>query len=383
MTCNRVFFVFLWSMGAFFAREIKGAWHDPSYGKFEYIYIGAPGIFSSEVQFAKLTPRFIASTGEIVRCENGIHVVPDTVIVQNLSEISKRHSIKSETLTYLLKTAPIIPLGALLINRSTNDSLGTFCVVGLVAYAGYVSWRPLNFLASAVSHKKFGFSFEGETGSHESIRQHAIDPFKINVAQDDDVALYLNAIENRLTLEPHKKKKAILYGVSRGSATVFHSFAKINLNKESDKIGAVICEGIFDSVPNIIHNAPLQQRIKVGTLMTFSNITRFKKDGMSPLSMLEHITDKDKPIALITSKIDTEVPYKNTLHLYEKLRKDGHTNVHLLVLENSHHNEYSVGSEKDKYQAFIHAFYRKYDLPYIPQFADEGEQYLQTSQPGY
>ena len=97
--------------------------------------------------------------------------------------------------------------------------------------------------------------------------------------------------------------------------------------------------------------------------------------------MLDKIVDKNKPIALITSKVDEEVPYQNTLNLYRNLRERGHNNTHLLVLEHSAHNQYPLGSEKEKYQAFMHAFYRKYDLPHISRFADEGEKYLNASQP--
>ncbi|GEM_PF-3175230 len=355
-------------------------WVDPSDGEVNHLYVGAPGMLCSAAQFAKLTPKFTAITGEVVKCDRGITVVPKTVIVPNLAEISLRRSTQDELASCIGKTAIAFPLsviGALALKENSNHVLSSAILIGSMSY---VFWRPINFLLSHRAHQKFGITFES-SNSDISIRQHVIDPFKINIAQDDDVRIYSNVLADSLQREQQGKiSKAILYGVSRGSATVFETFAQLDAQGKSDNIGAVVCEGIFDSVPNIIENAPFIQRTKLQALMALG-ITRFKKDGMSPLSMLEKIVDKDKPIALITSKIDEEVPYQNTLNVYTKLRERGHTNVHILVLEKSAHHEYSLGLEKEKYQAFMHAFYRKYNLPYIKRFADSGEEYVNLSQP--
>jgi hypothetical protein len=343
-------------------------WTDPSRGTIDYVYVGAPGMFSSAVQFAKLTPSFTLPTGQIAKGSRGIITVPDTVTAVNFAEISPRGSVSQELFLCAGQAASLFSL-TLCLQMAHHDFSLSYPLAGDdLAYGLTLAWRPFNFLVSHLANKKFGITV-GASSHGESLEQHAVDIFKVNVAQDDDIALYIDAVQKQLAVGGGKPKKAIMYGISRGSATVFESFAQLDSENKAGDIAAVVCEGIFDSVPNIIKHAPFLQRTKLKLLMALP-FSRFKKDGPSPLAWVDKIITKDKPIAIITSKADGEVPYKNTLNLYNKLIEKGHTNIHLLVLEHSSHTEYPVGAEKEKYQNFMHAFYRKYNLPHIQAYAD-------------
>jgi hypothetical protein len=169
--------------------------------------------------------------------------------------------------------------------------------------------------------------------------------------------------------------KIILYGASRGAATAFQAFADMDSQGTADDIAAVVCEGIFDSVPALMPNVSFINKAKIGLLM-YAALTRFKKDGPSPIGAIEKIRSKNIPIAIITSRADQEVPYCNTKALYDALIANGHQHVHMLTLEKASHSRYALDDEKETYQAFVHAFYKRYELPYIQEFADQGENLL-------
>ncbi len=57
---------------------------------------------------------------------------------------------------------------------------------------------------------------------------------------------------------------------------------------------------------------------------------------------------KEIPIAFVTSRRDTGVPMEGTIRLVDRLRERGHKNVHLLVLDDAHHNNYLTASDRDR-----------------------------------
>ncbi|HEY5235823.1 MAG TPA: hypothetical protein VIJ14_06570, partial [Rhabdochlamydiaceae bacterium] len=272
--------------------QASEVWVDPSKGTINHLYVGAPGMVATAAQFTRLTPYLRAPTGEVIRCKRGITVVPPSIIVAHLAEISPRSSTRKEVRSCVRKAAiclPLCALGLYLKQKYVSDNGAFLPSVGLLGCLGYIFWRPINFLCSDISHKGYGFTFDPH-GGNASIRQYAIDPFKINIAQEDDVRIYSETLEANLKRQASDKKtKAVLYGISRGSATVLETFAKLDSEGKSEDIGAVICEGIFDSVPNIMNHAPFMQKVKVGALLALG-FSRFKKKGMSPLSMLTRIT---------------------------------------------------------------------------------------------
>ncbi len=303
-------------------------WFFPASESKSYSYCYAPGILSSELLCARYCPQFKASTGETVTCLNGIETIPAELVTScNFPEIELYQK---------------------------KDMLG-------IRYA-------TNYKLFLAEHMKYGIAVAQNKKPGETIACHSINFAAINVAQKNDIkALSQHIIFHKKQFKtPEKSLCTILYGSSRGAAAIFNYAATYG----STSCDALVCEGIFDTVEHTSAHGTWGTFFKVGLLKS-SWLTRFKKNGLSPLSLYKNIR-KDMPIALITSRADTIVPYACTYNLYKKLKAVGHTAVHLLVLKQSTHNAYAFGPEKEIYRNFVHAFYQKYNLPYIPEYALAG-----------
>jgi hypothetical protein len=108
-----------------------------------------------------------------------------------------------------------------------------------------------------------------------------------------------------------------------------------------------------------------------------SKFTNHDPTGVAPIDLV-HRFPKETPIAFITSKTDTLVPAACTKTLAYLLANVGHSHVYLLELEHSSHPRYMMDNEEDrnKYQWFAHALYKKYGLPHIEKYALAGESLL-------
>jgi len=350
-------------------------WVDPSEGKISYSYVYAPGMSSTETQLARYCPDFIAATNERVTCSRGIETIQAQVKCCTFAEVNLQSNQERSKLLNRVGNL-IIPLCAYwCAQHHLNKPYSSICSgIFFPTAITYALWNQINFALFSLKNKKNGVQVQqlSKNNSH-SVATHWINPFKVNVAQDTDVAICKAKIDEAIAQESNKPQKVILYGVSRGSATVFSTCAR----HYSEQIAAVVCEGVFDTVNNILVYGNLFSRLKIG-LLKYSKLTNFKADGISPITSALQMP-KDVPIALITSIVDEVVPHQCTLNLYKKLRELGYTKVHILILKTSKHDVYPTGDEKEIYEAFIHAFYKRYNLPHIAKFAADGEKVFARS----
>lgn len=351
-------------------------WGDPSDGKINYSYIYAPGMSSTETQLARYCPDFITATNERVTCTRGIETVQACVQCCTFAEVNLKSN--QETSKLLSRAGNlIIPVCAYwYAHYNLSQKYSSICsTIFLPSAITYALWHQINFAVFSLKNQKNGVHVQQLSKNTHSVATHWINPFKINIAQDIDVAICKTKIDEAIAQESDKPKRIILYGVSRGSATVFSTCAR----HYSEQIAAIVCEGVFDTVNNILVYGNVFTKLKIG-LLKYSKLTNFKTEGISPITSVSHMP-KNVPIALITSVIDEVVPHQCTLNLYKKLRELGYTKVHILILKTSKHDVYPTGSEKEIYQAFIHAFYKQYNLPHIEKFAAEGEKIFSLSRP--
>lgn len=311
-------------------------WINPNVGKADVSYVYAPGIFCSEVHLAKYRTPFEATTGEKISCDCGIQTIGDNSVACNFAEIRPNQ------------------LNSLLARSVT---------------------KPVRLVTGWFTRQR-GIKIDRETGDGtHSVANHSIAISKVNIGQKQDMEIYRQAVQKQLQKSDSSDQKLILYGTSRGSATVFNYYA----HHDSPEVAAVVCEGVFDSIPNITSHGGRLTKAKIKALKRLK-VTDFRVDGPSPIESVDLIK-VDKPIALITSEVDRVVPMACTVNLYKKLRAKGFTKVHLLRLKDSEHSVYPTSVEKEDYQAFMHAFYQKYGLPHIPEYADLGQKLLEQSQP--
>ena len=201
-----------------------------------------------------------------------------------------------------------------------------------------------------------------------------INPKKANIAQDNDVAHLKLEVEK--TIKNNQEEKLVLVSVSRGASTALNFVAL----HDNPAVKALIVESPFDSMATVVDYICKQLHLEWLShdfcQSLLENIFwQYKRDGMCPIDLVSGIR-KELPILIVCSKEDFQVPWHSSEKLYQKLKKSGHDNVHLLVVPKGVHAWIIKGKSGDVYQTGAHAFFAKYDLPHDTALALEGEKYL-------
>lgn len=185
------------------------------------------------------------------------------------------------------------------------------------------------------------------------------------MGQGDDI----RAIEQTIAQNP--TKKIILYGCSRGAAALVTYLAQHN----PQNIAAVVLDACPTSMPEAIHG----KLATLGIPATYSTSifsTLFPSyhpaTAVTPMDAIAQIKNKNIPILLIHAKTDAVVPYQHSLRLYQQLRDQGFTNVHVALIESGRHS-YLLQNDQiaPKYQQAVHSFYKKYGLPHEAELAKQ------------
>ena len=302
-------------------------------------------------------PHFVASTGETITCSRGIEVIGLPASSGNLSEIMLKPLKKKK-----FHTIPEIQQPP-----STNSFLTNLLLV---------PFKVMWYTASSIGHYIFGFKIKkADKPNGRSLRRYWADPAKVNLAQEQDLALFKEIYNQHMSMiATHQKPsnhRLVLYGTSRGSATVFN----FNALEQPHNVAAVICEGLFDSISHI-YEVTKSSWIKF-LISLLPKVSNFKEDGILPIKLIDKVP-MNTPILLITSLKDTTVPWQCTMNIYTHLRKKGHKNVHILILKKAGHTWYPQCNKQERalYQNVVHAFYKHYGLPYIADYAQQGQEYF-------
>ncbi len=200
-------------------------------------------------------------------------------------------------------------------------------------------------------------------------------------AQDNELEATLQAYSTI-----NDPQGAVIMGVSRGAA-VAAAFASMVCSTAAKMtvapLRALILESPFDSFLDALND-----KIKKAWLRTLAaslvkhGMPFFKYDstGKQPIDTVELISP-DLPILLVCSLEDTTVMASSTKRLYMRLRSTGHKHVYLLILTIGAHARLLSGPEGHTYHAVVHAFYKRYGLPYEEASAELGLSLLAQCQP--
>jgi len=173
----------------------------------------------------------------------------------------------------------------------------------------------------------------------------------------------------------------ILFGLSRGASNV-GIFAGTHI---LEHVKAIVLESPYYTMGEVIANM-LQKNslgwvpLSYGESVAEFVFKKYSRHGKSPATTIENIPS-DMPILIVCSKEDRLVPYRSSVNVYKKLLHSGHKNVYILILEHGQHAKILSGQDGQKYQAVVHAFFKKYNLPYDPSSAVNGENTLLSCQP--
>ncbi len=301
-------------------------------------YLFAPGILCSEYIVGKYCSQYKASTGESVYCSQALELVNGAATVScNFAEI-------------VLSTTKSAGHKIGILRNKLNDLA-----------EGFQTWR---------FQKPYKIIVQGESHNGLTLKPYLINPFQFNIGQDLDIDIYSKQYDQ--CCSKNEQKEIVLYGTSRGAATVFNFIATEYKNKSDKRVKAIVLEGCFDAVRNV---TTFETLIRL--------LPRYKRYGKAPIDLVDDFVtvcnENGIAVLAVTSEIDTIVPYKNTMRLCDALLEKGLKDFYVLKLENSGHRDYTCdnGEDMQRYQKVVHAFYKKFNLPHNPMLAFAGQQELE------
>lgn len=312
-------------------------------------YLFAPGILCSEYLIGKYCPYYLASTGQIVIGNQEFHVVNGyTAHSCNFAEIVLAEETKIEFAekSYFPKA---------LFDQSF--------------------YTIANFILLKRTLEPYHIELRGESKTGFTLKPYFIDPYKVNFGQNLDIEILSGQYD--LCCQSNEPNSMVLYGNSRGAATVFNFMATEYQKKADKRIRAIVLEGCFDAVRYVTWLNPF-----------LSLLPHYEPMGISPID--EPIIKKFVEVCMlnsisvlcVTSRIDRIVPYENTKKLCMKLIEAGLKNFYLVVLQHSGHTGYMIDDKNDiqRYKRSVHAFYQKCGCSHNAALAAEGSQELERSQ---
>lgn len=182
---------------------------------------------------------------------------------------------------------------------------------------------------------------------------------RLNFAGSEDVAQCVNAV--KACIKTHPEKRIVLFGTSRGAATILVSLTKLS-KEELTHLKLVIAEAPFASIPSLLYNT-LPACIVPYLFYMAEKLTLFKENQISPLhAVTDDAFPLEIPILFVTSEADRTIPIHETTQLIEVLKKREHKALNHLKLKRSSHSMMSIGDkdDQDAYYAELQRLYRKY-----------------------
>lgn len=308
------------------------------------------GILNSQAQLTKYigTRTMQASSGQTMSCAGLHHLKPIDVLINPF------------------------------IGKEIRDVNTRVFQHGLTSYL-----NPLNILSSCVT--KFANWYQGieirdqenapKKNLKEDLKTYGLNISQISLGQETDIESHYDKYKLWKQAFPDNNN-LILWGVSRGAATTFNAIAKYKY----PEVKLVVLEGCYNTFKDV-----LKRRYLLSPLTSLFNLglnlfTHYHNDGPSPTKSVKDFP-AHVPVVFITSKKDTLVPATSTTKLANSLAARQQNDVYLLKLENSSHPHYMFDdkTDHDAYEAFIHAIYQRYDMPYDKELARKGAPLLEQA----
>ncbi|MBA3661072.1 MAG: hypothetical protein H0W64_05070 [Gammaproteobacteria bacterium] len=233
-----------------------------------------------------------------------------------------------------------------------------------------------------------GYQFYAPQPTIESVKFHTPIFSQVSIGQETDMQSHRKKYDSWVE-KKDKTAGLILWGVSRGTAATFCAYAK----EHYPPVRLVVLEGAIDSVSevlprrvaNVFKSEYMTRQVTAALNLGFRffnrwNLIQYSPDGPSPLKSVGNFPE-GTPVVFITSKTDAVVPCVNTERIAQALANQGKNEVFLLKLERSSHPRYMYDNQEDRdnYEAFIHAIYKKYNLQHHPFLAEKGDSLVRNS----
>lgn len=183
------------------------------------------------------------------------------------------------------------------------------------------------------------------------------------IGQDSEIEILVTAYEHIRDRWP--ASPVMLYGVSRGAATVINAVGSGKLRDAA----ALVLESPFDCVKSVVQ-ADLQSKYGIGWIPGLPALVHrflvprwypeYNPSGIQPNAVITKLPDI--PILMIASQQDRRVPVRSTAALYSALMRSAHDDAHMLVLQHGVHGGLVDGPDAERYKHAVLAFYERYNV---------------------
>jgi hypothetical protein len=311
-------------------------------------YVYAPGVTGSEFIMGRYCPQYTASTGEKISWKSGGHVIGQPHSAVNFPDAN--------------------------LKKPDGFTLNPF-----TSFTNSVR-RGIFPLAKRYFDEKYQVTVEDNPASKLSVFNYFPRLSAANIGQQKDINALRKVYTQHCKFFP--ESDIVLYGDSRGAATIFNFLALYN----AERVKAAVLEAVFDTVPHAIKHFLYEDKSKVTEACLHQLLSwtlwSYRKNGANPRKSAEIIGDTI-PLLFVTSLKDGLVAAQCTINLYRRLVERGHKKVHLLVLKKSYHATYMIDDPADKqaYESVVHAFYKHYGLPHNSTKAAAAQHAFADTQP--
>ncbi len=182
------------------------------------------------------------------------------------------------------------------------------------------------------------------------------------MGQGADIVKITQAVN---TFDP--KQPLILYGCSRGAATIINFMAEHN----PSNVQALILDACPADMPATIHPFLTKFGINKSYAESIFRLIfpSYPANVIQPIDAISSITNKKIPILLLHSKTDARVPIFHSQQLYQKFQDCGFCNVQLIIIPEGKHSFLLQDLRSfDMYLKAVHSFCFKHGLPHNREY---------------
>ena len=163
----------------------------------------------------------------------------------------------------------------------------------------------------------------------------------------------------------------ILYGVSRGGATIINYLADYNPKNIAGIILDAAPADVVDSIDFWQHAIGYLFAPDRATQETIfhSLFPAYPKNSIPSVQAIANISNKKLPVFIVNSQDDARVPIASAWELYIAFLQAGFEHVYLCQLTTGVHANYMQGPDKNIYLTALHSFYKTHEFDYNPHYA--------------
>jgi pimeloyl-ACP methyl ester carboxylesterase len=182
------------------------------------------------------------------------------------------------------------------------------------------------------------------------------------VGQEADVRKALTMVRAAMAAHADLQHRFVLFGTSRGAAVMLQVAARLTPG-EAARVGLLVLEGVFDTIPNVLE-ARYGRFLGAVAAWLLEKVTSCKPHSeVTPLAVAKTFPHRTMPVLVVASAADWHVPLKLGKRVYAALVDEAQVNdATFLALAESHHARMSCDKAADRaaYARTLEALYAKY-----------------------